>query len=181
MILKTKRLLLKTLDESYAEEVLEFYKKNIIFLKEWEPERNNDFYKIGVHKLNLRNDVLKNEKKELFRVWIFRSGEEKILGTVALSNIIYGVFKSCHLGYKFDKDEVGKGYAIESVKKVIEYGFNELKLHRIEANIMPKNKRSLNLVKKLGFEEEGLAKNYLKINGEWEDHLHMVKFNEKII
>lgn len=177
MILETKRLLLKTLDEDYSKEVLEFYKRNIDFLKEWEPIRTNDFYKIGVHRLNLRNDMLKNEKNELFRFWIFKKGEKKILGTVALSNIVYGIFMSCHLGYKFDKDEIGKGYAVEAVKKVIEYGFDELKLHRIEANIMPKNEKSLNLVKKLGFEKEGLAKKYLKINGKWEDHFHMVKFN----
>jgi [ribosomal protein S5]-alanine N-acetyltransferase len=58
--------------------------------------------------------------------------------------------------------------------------FQELGLHRIEANIMPKNKRSLRVVEKLGFYNEGLAYKYLKINGKWEDHIHMVLLNDKV-
>ena len=58
--------------------------------------------------------------------------------------------------------------------------FKELKLHRIEANIMPHNKPSLELAKRLGFEYEGLAKKYLKINGKWEDHVHMTIINYDI-
>lgn len=58
--------------------------------------------------------------------------------------------------------------------------FDDMKLHRIEANIMPKNKQSLKVVEKLGFYDEGLAYKYLKINGKWEDHIHMVLLNNKI-
>ncbi|EOD01178.1 Ribosomal-protein-S5p-alanine acetyltransferase [Caldisalinibacter kiritimatiensis] len=68
----------------------------------------------------------------------------------------------------------------EALKMGIDIAFNELKLHRIEANIMPKNEASLRIVKKLGFYEEGVAKKYLKINGKWEDHIHMVLLNEDI-
>ena len=87
---------------------------------------------------------------------------------------------SCHLGYKLDKDEVNKGYVTEAIQKGIDIMFNELKLHRIEANIMPKNKCSLRVVEKLGFYNEGLAYKYLKINGKWEDHIHMVLLNDKV-
>jgi ribosomal-protein-alanine N-acetyltransferase len=66
----------------------------------------------------------------------------------------------------------------EAVKAVVDYGFNTLALHRIEANIMPRNIASLRVVGKLGFINEGLSKKYLKINGQWEDHIHMVIFNE---
>lgn len=58
--------------------------------------------------------------------------------------------------------------------------FHEFKLHRIEANIMPKNKRSLRAAPKSGFYNEGLAYNYLKINGKWEDHIHMVLLNDNL-
>jgi len=58
--------------------------------------------------------------------------------------------------------------------------FNEFGLHRIEANIMPKNKRSLRVAPKLGFVNEGTASQYLKINGKWEDHIHMVLLNDKV-
>ena len=91
-----------------------------------------------------------------------------------------GAFLSCYLGYKLDKDEINKGYMTEAVKKGVEVVFNELGLHRIEANIMPRNKASLRVVEKLGFYNEGLAYKYLKINGKWEDHIHMVLLNENL-
>lgn len=65
----------------------------------------------------------------------------------------------------------------EALQAVIDYAFKQMKLHRIEANIMPANTRSIQLVKSLGFEEEGLAKKYLKINGHWQDHIHYVLLN----
>jgi ribosomal-protein-alanine N-acetyltransferase len=61
----------------------------------------------------------------------------------------------------------------------MEIVFNDLGLHRIEANVMPKNKPALNLLEKLGYYNEGIAKKYLKIDGVWEDHIHMVYLNEE--
>lgn len=58
--------------------------------------------------------------------------------------------------------------------------FNDFGIHRIEANIMPKNKRSLRVVEKLGFYNEGIANKYLNINGKWEDHIHMVLLNDNL-
>jgi ribosomal-protein-alanine N-acetyltransferase len=104
----------------------------------------------------------------------------KTIGTVSLSNIVRGPFQSCHLGYKLDKDEINKGFMTEAVEKVINITFKDLKLHRIEANIMPKNKASLRVVEKLNFYNEGIAYKYLKINGKWEDHIHMVLLNEDL-
>ncbi|HZK24550.1 MAG TPA: GNAT family N-acetyltransferase [Oscillospiraceae bacterium] len=85
-----------------------------------------------------------------------------------------GAFQSCHLGYKLSEAQINQGLLTEALAEVINYAFTELRLHRIEANIMPGNKRSLWVVEKLGFYYEGLAKKYLKINGSWEDHIHLV-------
>jgi ribosomal-protein-alanine N-acetyltransferase len=63
---------------------------------------------------------------------------------------------------------------------VVEYAFNELKLHRIEANIIPRNAGSIRAVEKAGFTCEGTSKKYLQINGVWEDHAHYVRLNEKV-
>ena len=68
----------------------------------------------------------------------------------------------------------------EAVNECVRIAFEELGLHRIEANIMPKNKASLGLARKCGFREEGISPKYLKINGVWEDHIHMVKLNESL-
>ncbi len=68
----------------------------------------------------------------------------------------------------------------EAVRKGITVMFENYGLHRVEANIMPKNQRSLKVVEKLGFHNEGLALKYLKINGKWEDHIHMVLLNKSM-
>lgn len=78
-------------------------------------------------------------------------------------------------GYKLDKDFVNKGYMSVAVEMLIKYAFEELGLHRIEANVMPKNKASLRVLEKNNFINEGISRYYLKINGVWEDHIHMVK------
>jgi len=95
-------------------------------------------------------------------------------------NIVRGVFLSCHLGYGLDKDEINKGYMTEALNAVIRFAFDKVKLHRIEANVMPRNKPSIRIVEKLGFKNEGLARKYLKINGKWEDHIHFVVLNKKL-
>lgn len=84
------------------------------------------------------------------------------------------------MGYRLDERAQGKGYMREAILRVVQYAFDEMKLHRIEANIMPHNVRSIKLITAVGFEEEGLAKKYLKINGKWQDHLQYVVLNEKI-
>ena len=114
---------------------------------------------------------------EMFRFWIFKKEEvrdRRTIGTVALSNIVRGGFQSCHLGYKLDETELRKGYMSEAIRGVVDFAFREIDLHRIEANIIPRNAASLGTVEKLGFYHEGLAVKYLQINGRWEDHIHMV-------
>lgn len=71
-----------------------------------------------------------------------------------------------------DKAYIQKGLMKEALRSAVSYVFDVLKLHRIEANVMPKNSASIKLLESLGFEQEGLAKNYLKINEKWEDHIH---------
>jgi [ribosomal protein S5]-alanine N-acetyltransferase len=94
----------------------------------------------------------------------------KIIGVVNFSQIIYGMFQNAYLSYYVDVDFAGQGLMFEGVRLAIDYAFHTLKLHRIEANIQPKNKASINLVKRLGFTQEGFSPKYLQINGEWRDH-----------
>ena len=97
--------------------------------------------------------------------------ESCVVGSCSLSNIVRGVFQSCHMGYSIAQRFEGEGKMKQIVTHVIEFAFQELKLHRIMANHMPANQRSAGLLKSLGFEKEGYAKEYLLINGEWEDHM----------
>lgn len=105
--------------------------------------------------------------------------ESHVIGTCSLSNIVRGVFLACHLGYSCAQRYEGQGYMKKIVSHAIEYAFSDLKLHRIMANYMPENDRSAGLLKNLGFEREGLAKEYLHINGKWEDHVLTSLLNPK--
>ena len=103
-----------------------------------------------------------------------------VIGDLTFNNIVRGAFQSCHLGYKIDGRQLNQGFMTEALRCAIAYVFSELKLHRIEANIMPRNARSRRVVEKLGFVQEGLARKYLKINGAWEDHFHYVLLNDAV-
>lgn len=180
-IYETDRLMLKILDKSCAQIVLDYFLRNKTFLEEWEAQGPKDFYTVHYHEKRLEEDLINISTGKGLRFWIFKKTEpDKTIGTISFNNIVRGAFLSCHLGYKLDEAELNKGYITEAIKKGIDIVFNEISLHRIEANIMPKNKRSLRVVEKLGFYNEGLAYKYLKINGKWEDHIHMVLLNENV-
>lgn len=177
---ETERLILKIVDESQAEKILDYYLRNKDFLDGWEPKKKDEYYTIDNHRKLINLDLKSIEEGKLFRVWIFKKNADKIIGTIAFNNIVRGAFLSCHLGYKLDVDELNQGYITEALQRAIHIAFEDFGLHRIEANIMPRNTRSLRVVEKLGFYNEGLAYKYLKINGKWEDHIHMVLLNDNI-
>jgi ribosomal-protein-alanine N-acetyltransferase len=180
-VYETERLLLKLPDTDFSAAALDYYIRNRSFFKKWDPVRDELFYTQEYQTELLKNDRRCIENGTMFKLWMFkRESPERIIGSAAFSNIVRGPFLSCFLGYRSDKEEVNKGYVTEAVRKGIEVVFNELGLHRIEANIMPENKASLRAAEKLGFRNEGLSVRYLKINGKWEDHIHMVLLNESI-
>jgi ribosomal-protein-alanine N-acetyltransferase len=180
-ILHTERLVLQPGDRSKAGQVLDYMLRNQAFLREWEPARSPDFFTLETQRDLIAGDLLQMEAGQLAKFWMYKRGEPgHIIGSIALNNIVRGAFQSCHLGYRLDHEEVSKGYMTEGVACIVRYAFEELKLHRIEANIMPRNAASLKVVEKLGFRPEGLARKYLRINGKWEDHIHMVLLNEAL-
>lgn len=95
----------------------------------------------------------------------------KILGTCNYTNIVRGAFHACHLGYQIAKDHQGQGLMGEALRAANAYMFDAMRLHRIMANFRPENDRSRRLLERLGFAREGLARNYLFIDGAWRDHV----------
>jgi [ribosomal protein S5]-alanine N-acetyltransferase len=180
-VYETDRLLLKVLDGSHAGAVLSYFLRNKEFLEEWEPARAENFYTKAYQAAQLITEQAYISNGVMFKYWMFKKEEPgRVIGSVSFNNIVRGAFQSCFLGYRLDGGEINNGYMTEAVKKGISIMFDEFGLHRIEANIMPRNARSLRVVEKLGFVSEGLAHGYLKINGEWEDHFHMVLLNDKV-
>lgn len=95
---------------------------------------------------------------------------DKILGYFNLSNIIRGSLQQAFLGFAAFHPHKGKGHMANGMKLVLKFAFEELNLHRVEANIQPENLRSIKLVERSGFQKEGFSKRYLKIGDEWRDH-----------
>ena len=101
----------------------------------------------------------------------------EVIGVCNFNNVVHGVFQACQLGYSVGAKYQGQGYMTEILTASLSYVFDTLGLHRVMANYMPRNKRSGALLERLGFEREGLAKSYLKIAGQWEDHILTSKIN----
>ena len=182
-IIKTERLVLKPLYENNARVVLDYYVRNRDFLKPWSPVMDEKFFTLKHQEKVLKDNMKKVDEGCLFSFWIFKKEDKEFkrtIGAVNFNNIVRGCFQSCHLGYRLDKDEINRGYITEALAGAVDFAFKKLKLHRIEANVIPRNIASIKVVEKLGFYNEGLAKKYLKINGKWEDHIHMVLLNEDL-
>ena len=94
-----------------------------------------------------------------------------ILGTCNYTNIVRGAFHACHLGYQIGREQQGRGLMEEALRATNGFMFAALRMHRIMANFRPENARSRRLLARLGFAEEGLAKDYLFIDGAWRDHV----------
>ena len=101
---------------------------------------------------------------------VCRSEDQCIVGAININHIVRGSFLSASLGYYVGADFQGYGYMAEGLNLLTRYAFDTLGLHRLEANIQPDNKRSLQLVARCGFEKEGYSRNFLFINGAWRDH-----------
>ncbi|PZR54202.1 alanine acetyltransferase [Xylanimonas oleitrophica] len=93
-----------------------------------------------------------------------------LVGQLTVSSITYGSLCSGSIGYWVSRDVAGRGVIPTAVAMATDYCFAVLGLHRVEINIRPENARSLRVVEKLGFRDEGLRRRYLHIQGEWRDH-----------
>ncbi len=178
--LRTDRLILRTIDSTFAARCLDYFVCNKQFFKQWNPTVDATFYTLAFHEEKLQLERELRFQDRTVRFWLFKKEDrafQRIIGDLAFSNIIRGAFQSCHLGYKMDGAEINRGMMTEALKRAIRFAFEDMKLHRIEANIMPHNTRSISVVEKLGFANEGLSRKYLKIAGKWEDHLHYVLLN----
>ena len=94
-----------------------------------------------------------------------------VVGVCNFSNFVRGPFQACYLGYSLDHRFEGRGLMMEALRASTAYAFEQLRLHRIMANYIPTNERSGRLLRRLGFVPEGYARDYLLIDGRWQDHI----------
>jgi len=179
-VLETRRLILLPAHPRLAKKTAAFYEKNKGFLQPFEPTYDPDFTTVSYQKALLKGDARAARDNTGLRYWLFRKEDpETPIGCVAFTSIVWGAFRSATLAYKIDRDLLRQGYAAEALEAMVELAFEGLNLHRLEASIMPRNAASLALAKRCGFSEEGRSPRYIRINGVWEDHIHMVRLNEE--
>ena len=169
--IETKRTVLKYMEPQDAAMMLAFRFENKDHLEQWEPKRSKEFYTLPFWQAQLRAAIREFRHGSSLCLVILNKDESEVLGSCNYTNIIRGTFEVTHLGYALAQKHQGKGIMFEALESTIDYIFDEMRLHRIIANYLPRNKRSGDLLKKLGFEIEGEAKKLLKINGVWEDHV----------
>ncbi len=169
--LETKYTLIKLLEFNQAQLLCDYYQKNKDFLASWEPNRSDDFYTLEFWQQQVIDSISLFKSKNAIRFVALDKTETHVIATCSYSNIVWGCFMACHMGYSIDQSYQGKNIMYEVAQTTIKYIKDEVKLHRIMANYIPRNTRSEILLKRLGFKKEGYAKNYLKINGRWQDHI----------
>jgi ribosomal-protein-alanine N-acetyltransferase len=101
---------------------------------------------------------------------VCRKEDQRIVGTITLSQIFRGGFQNAYLGYYVGSPYANRGYMTEAVQLALRYAFKKLKLHRVEANVQPGNSASIALIRRAGFMQEGFSRRYLKVCGRWRDH-----------
>ncbi len=114
--------------------------------------------------------VNRNSKPDGACFLICRAQDGAVMGSIALSQIFHGGFRSAYVGYQIGEEFSRQGYMTEALQLMLRYAFVKLKLHRLEANIQPENTPSIALVKRAGFVKEGYSRRYLKVSGRWRDH-----------
>ena len=113
-------------------------------------------------------------------VWLNENKNQVLIGQITLGGIIFGAMRGAHIGYWIDQRFANRGYTTRAVKLLTKFGFERLRLHRIEINLRPENEASKQVAIKAGFLLEGARNNYLHIAGDWRDHVTFVKENPAI-
>lgn len=115
--------------------------------------------------------LLRRSRSRQCKCWfIVRRADQALVGAVEISQIVGGSFRSAYLGYHIGAPYARQGYMREALTAILQLAFGRLRLHRLEANIQPRNRASIRLVQSLGFHREGYSPRYLKIAGQWRDH-----------
>ncbi|MBB4064456.1 GNAT family N-acetyltransferase [Gellertiella hungarica] len=141
------------------------------FLQPWEPKWRPDELSGSAYRARINRYEQEYEAGQSIALFIFERESDELLGGITIGLIRRGVAQSCMIGYWMGERHAGRGHMSRTLDLVIPHIFGPLELHRIEAACIADNTRSIRLLEKAGFQQEGFLRGYLKINGEWRDHV----------
>jgi [ribosomal protein S5]-alanine N-acetyltransferase len=177
--LATERLLLRASDAALAQALADYLQRNRNAHAPWNPPLAESFFTAEAQRERLIA-AARAEAEGTQQGWFLclRGDAGRVIGHLRLSQIARGPFHSAMLGYAIDAACEGRGLMSEALRAAIAEAFGpRLALHRLQANARIENRRSLALLERLGFVREGLARNYLYIDGAWRDHVMTALLN----
>lgn len=171
-IFETERLSLRLPGPADAAGLARFYAANRGHLQPWSPTFHPGMFTDDFWVVEADRRLADFQAGREVRGFLYpRGGPSRVLGNLSLAQIVRGVFHACTLGYALAADAQGHGYMLEAVRGAVRYAFGSLRLHRVMADYMPRNRRSAAVLRRAGFVVEGYARDYLLIDGRWEDHI----------
>ena len=141
------------------------------FLTPWEPTWPADALARSAYQRRLKRQILEWRDDEAYSFLAFARDTGGVVGGIGLSNIRRGVAQTGTLGYWVGEPYARRGYMSEATRLSLDFAFGQLGLHRVEAACLPTNAPSRGLLEKVGFQYEGYARGYLRIDGAWRDHV----------
>ena len=148
------------------------------FLTPWEPIWPANDLTRTAFRSRIRQYGRDIDEDAAYPYFIFDRDGEVLVGALTLSNVRRGVAQTATLGYWIGEPYARQGYMTSAVRLICDLAFRHLGLHRVEAACLPHNAPSVGLLRKCGFAHEGLARGYLKIAGEWRDHLLFARLSD---
>lgn len=171
--LETERLTIVLPTGDLAEATARYYADNWEHLLPWSPPMTRELLSADYWAHKHEASLADARNGTAFRFVLLEKQREAddIVGTIGLSQIARGPFSACYLGYSLAERAQGKGLMTEALRATIAFAFADLRLHRVMANYLPTNERSGRVLRRLGFQVEGYARDYLFIHGVWADHI----------
>ncbi|MDZ4836088.1 MAG: GNAT family N-acetyltransferase [Candidatus Melainabacteria bacterium] len=178
--IKTERLVLRMCRPEEALQVVAYLEANRFHLEEHGPTWVENYLNVANWQKQLLFNLSEFQADETLKLFLFQKHEpDTIIGTINFTSILRRAAQFCFLGYGLAHEHQGKGFMTEGLHAAIAHVFDEKNLHRISANYVPTNERSGRVLKKLGFQVEGYARDYLYLNGKWRDHILTSLVNDK--
>lgn len=168
----SKRLFLRLATPEDVPEILRYFRDNQTHLALWQPLWSANFLTVEFWQAQVEINHEEFQAGQSLKLFVFKKLQPQvIIGNINFHAFLRGAAQFCYLGYSLAAQEQGNGYMLEALQVALNYVFAELNIHRVMANYIPYNRRSGNVLKKLGFVIEGYAREYLLINGQWQDHI----------
>lgn len=175
--IRTERMVLCSAVAEDAPAIAEFYARNDEHFKAYLPPLPDNSHTLEYWAERIEKERLLAQEGSVYRFWAYLLDGVEPVGMVVVRSVNKYPNSSCEIGYAFDQRYCGAGLASEATAALVEFCFDSLRMHRVEACYMPRNAVSARVLAKLGFEVEGILRGLMHLNGVWEDHAIASKIN----